>query len=77
MRIGGVEVMRFASEMMSSSSLSSSSSSAVEMLNLKEASNWWSDVNESPIWQDRIFHVLAVLYGIVSVVAVVRFVSGF
>jgi hypothetical protein len=47
------------------------------MLNLKEASNWWSDVNESPIWQDRIFHVLAVLYGIVSLVAVVRFVSGF
>jgi len=72
MRIGGVEVTKFASEMMSSSS-----SSAVEMLNLKEASNWWSDVNESPIWQDRIFHVLAVLYGIVSLVAVVRFVSGF
>lgn len=44
------------------------------MLNLKEASNWWSDVNESPIWQDRIFHVLAVLYGIVSVVAVIQLV---
>ncbi|CAD5317916.1 hypothetical protein AtNW77_Chr2g0222131 [Arabidopsis thaliana] len=69
MRIGGVEVTKFASEMMSSSS-----SSAVEMLNLKEASNWWSDVNESPIWQDRIFHVLAVLYGIVSVVAVIQLV---
>lgn len=69
MRIGGVEVTKFASEMMSSSS-----SSAVEMLNLKEASNWWSDVNESPIWQDRIFHVLAVLYGIVSLVAVIQLV---
>lgn len=44
------------------------------MLNLKEASNWWSDVNESPIWQDRIFHVLAVLYGIVSLVAVIQLV---
>nr|AAM61605.1 unknown [Arabidopsis thaliana] len=54
--------------------MSSSSSSAVEMLNLKEASNWWSDVNESPIWQDRIFHVLAVLYGIVSLVAVIQLV---
>lgn len=60
--------MQYASEMMSSSS-----SSAVEALNLKEASSWWSDVNESPIWQDRIFHLLALLYGIVSIVAVVRF----
>ena len=59
MRIGGAEIMM-------------TSSSAVEALNLKEASSWWSDVNESPIWQDRIFHALAVLYGIVSIVAVVR-----
>lgn len=67
MRISGVEIMQFASEMMSSSS-----SSAVEALDLKDASTWWSDVNASPIWQDRIFHVLAVLYGTVSVIAVVR-----
>jgi uncharacterized membrane protein YdbT with pleckstrin-like domain len=31
--------------------------------------DWWRDINESPLWQDRIFHVLAVLYGIVSAVA--------
>ena len=67
MRIGGAEIMQYASEMMMTSS-----SSAVEALNLKEASSWWSDVNESPIWQDRIFHALAVLYGVVSIVAVVR-----
>ncbi|XP_010500312.1 PREDICTED: protein TOM THREE HOMOLOG 1-like [Camelina sativa] len=59
-------------EMMSSSSgiLSSSSAAAIVALNLKEAKNWWSDVNESPVWQDRIFHILAVLYGIVSVIVV-------
>lgn len=49
----------------------SSSAAAIVAFNLKEATNWWSDVNESPVWQDRIFHVLAVLYGIVSVIAVV------
>ncbi|KFK43698.1 hypothetical protein AALP_AA1G161400 [Arabis alpina] len=52
----------------------SSSSSSSSSLNLKEAPNWWSDVNESPVWQDRIFHVLAVLYGIVSVIAVIQLV---
>jgi len=55
------------------------SSSAIVAFNLKEGKNWWWDVNESPVWQDRIFHVLAVLYGIVSVIAVVPFTcpSGF
>ncbi|CAN8305205.1 unnamed protein product [Cochlearia groenlandica] len=53
---------------------SSSSSSAVAALNLKEATNWWSDVNESPVWQDRIFHILAALYAIVSVIAVIQLV---
>ncbi|EOA24467.1 hypothetical protein CARUB_v10017723mg [Capsella rubella] len=67
MRIGGLASSTAAMMM-------SSSSDVVEALNLKEASNWWSDVNESPIWQDRIFHVLAVLYGIVSVVAVIQLV---
>ncbi|MCD7454429.1 hypothetical protein HAX54_024828 [Datura stramonium] len=36
---------------------------------LKEAINWWEDVNRFPQWQDRIFHVLAVLYGVVAAVA--------
>jgi hypothetical protein len=53
-------------------------SSSVEMagaviaFELKEASSWWQDINESPVWQDRIFHVLAALYGLVAVVALVR-----
>ena len=38
---------------------------------LNGAVDWWKDVNESPMWQDRIFHALAVLYGIVSFVALV------
>uniref|UniRef100_A0A1J3CHM1 Tobamovirus multiplication protein 3 n=1 Tax=Noccaea caerulescens TaxID=107243 RepID=A0A1J3CHM1_NOCCA len=60
-------------EMMQSSS-SSSSTAAVVALNLKDATNWWSDVNESPVWQDSIFYILAVLYGIVSVIAVIQLV---
>jgi hypothetical protein len=39
---------------------------------LKEASSWWHDINESPFWQDRIFHVLAALYGLVAAVALVH-----
>ncbi|VVB03872.1 unnamed protein product [Arabis nemorensis] len=69
MRIDGEELMHYASEMMSSSA-----AEAIEALNLKEASSWWSDVNESPIWQDRIFHMLAILYGLVSIVAVIQLV---
>ncbi|XP_010500815.1 PREDICTED: tobamovirus multiplication protein 3-like [Camelina sativa] len=38
------------------------------------SSNWWSDVNESPIWQDRIFYVLAILYGLVSIRSVIQLV---
>lgn len=53
-------------------SLSSPSSAA--SLNLKEGTNWWWDVNESPVWQDRIFHLLAVLYAVVSVIAVIQLV---
>ena len=45
---------------------------AVIAFKLKEASSWWQDINESPFWQDRIFHVLAALYSIVAAVALVR-----
>jgi hypothetical protein len=45
------------------------SSASASVLN--GAVDWWRDVNESPLWQDRIFHALAVLYGFVSVVALV------
>lgn len=44
---------------------------AVVAYALTEASNWWDQINESPAWQDRIFHVLAALYGVVAVVALV------
>jgi hypothetical protein len=47
------------------------SSASVAAVALSGAVDWWKDVNESPMWQDRIFHALAVLYGIVSVVALV------
>ncbi|GJM91336.1 hypothetical protein PR202_ga07699 [Eleusine coracana subsp. coracana] len=41
---------------------------------LNGAVDWWRDVNESPLWQDRIFHTLAVLYGLVSVIALVQLI---
>ncbi|XP_059649837.1 tobamovirus multiplication protein 3 [Cornus florida] len=49
-------------------------SSAVIAYRLKDASDWWHELNDSPVWQDRIFHVLAGLYGIVAVVALVQLV---
>ncbi|KAL6192369.1 PREDICTED: tobamovirus multiplication protein 3 [Fragaria vesca subsp. vesca] len=50
------------------------SAAAVIAYNLKESSSWWHDINASTLWQDRIFHGLAVLYGLVAVVAVVQLV---
>ncbi|XP_044492822.1 tobamovirus multiplication protein 3 [Mangifera indica] len=47
---------------------------AVIVHTLKDASNWWEDVNESPLWQDRIFHALAILYGLVAAVALVQLI---
>ena len=41
---------------------------------LSSSSNWWHDINASSVWQDRIFHILAVLYGIVGAVALVQLV---
>ncbi|RVX11469.1 Tobamovirus multiplication protein 3 [Vitis vinifera] len=45
--------------------------SAVSAYAITQASNWWEEVNRSIVWQDRIFHVLAALYGIVAAVALV------
>ncbi|OIW00712.1 hypothetical protein TanjilG_09681 [Lupinus angustifolius] len=39
-----------------------------------QSSNWWHDIDVSPLWQDRIFHILAALYGIVSAIAFVQLV---
>lgn len=50
------------------------SAAAVIAYKLTDASSWWNDVNESPLWQDRIFHILAALYGIVAAVALIQLV---
>ncbi|KAK6252078.1 hypothetical protein QUC31_013798 [Theobroma cacao] len=47
---------------------------AVIAYKLKDASDWWRDVNDSPLWQDRIFHILAALYGLVAAVALVQLI---
>lgn len=52
------------------------SPSAVMAYGLKDAANWWDLVNESQEWQNRIFHVLAALYGIVAGVALVILFPG-
>ncbi|XP_024024433.1 tobamovirus multiplication protein 3 [Morus notabilis] len=50
------------------------SAAAVIAYKLTDASSWWNDVNESPLWQDRIFHILAALYGVVAAVALIQLV---
>ncbi|KAB2623954.1 TOM THREE-like protein 1 [Pyrus ussuriensis x Pyrus communis] len=48
--------------------------SAVIAYNMRDASSWWHDINTSSIWQDRILHALAILYGLVAVVALVQLI---
>ncbi|KAL5721568.1 Tobamovirus multiplication protein 3 [Ranunculus cassubicifolius] len=50
------------------------STSTVMAYQLKNAFNWWDDVNNSVLWQNRIFHTLAGLYGFVAVVALIQLV---
>ncbi|XVF43411.1 hypothetical protein PTKIN_Ptkin02bG0038000 [Pterospermum kingtungense] len=47
---------------------------AVIAYKLKDASSWWRDINDSSLWQDRIFHTLAALYGLVAVVALIQLI---
>lgn len=47
---------------------------AVAALDLTDPFNWWQDINDSPLWQDRIFHILAILYGIVAAIALVQLI---
>ncbi|KMT09108.1 hypothetical protein BVRB_6g132160 [Beta vulgaris subsp. vulgaris] len=47
---------------------------AVTAFLMKDASNWWNNINDSHLWQDRIFHILSILYGIVSAIALVQLV---
>ncbi|KAJ9549779.1 hypothetical protein OSB04_022322 [Centaurea solstitialis] len=60
-----------------SSNSSSSSSSmvvVVKMYTLRNAHDWWHLLNDHPIWQDRIFHLLSALYGIMGVVALIQLI---
>ncbi|XP_008813656.1 tobamovirus multiplication protein 3-like [Phoenix dactylifera] len=41
---------------------------------LTSAANWWDEVNNSPLWQDRIYHTLAGLFGFVGAVALIQLV---
>ncbi|KMZ74187.1 Tobamovirus multiplication protein 3 [Zostera marina] len=41
---------------------------------LRDATDWWHDVNDSTIWQDRIFQTLAGMYAFISVVALIQLV---
>ncbi|KAE9615769.1 hypothetical protein Lalb_Chr04g0258801 [Lupinus albus] len=47
---------------------------AVAAIELTASSSWWNDINESPVWQNNIFHTLSVLYAIVAAVALVQLV---
>lgn len=44
---------------------------AVAAIELTDSYSWWRDIDESPAWQNRIFYTLAVLYGVVSAIALV------
>ncbi|KAJ8565279.1 hypothetical protein K7X08_007855 [Anisodus acutangulus] len=58
----------------STASTATSTATAVVTYQLNEAMNWSEDVNRSIVWQNRIFHVLAILYGIVAAVALVQLI---
>ncbi|KAJ9563563.1 hypothetical protein OSB04_008723 [Centaurea solstitialis] len=50
------------------------SEASIAMYSLKESYSVWDVLNDSPIWQDRIFHLLAALYGLVALVAMVQLI---
>uniref|UniRef100_A0A1D1XEQ9 2,3-bisphosphoglycerate-dependent phosphoglycerate mutase n=1 Tax=Anthurium amnicola TaxID=1678845 RepID=A0A1D1XEQ9_9ARAE len=47
---------------------------AVAVNGMRSASDWWEDVNNSPVWQDWIFHTLAGLFGLVGTVALIQLI---
>ncbi|XP_010940289.3 tobamovirus multiplication protein 3 isoform X2 [Elaeis guineensis] len=53
-------------------SMGSSMDSSVAAYSLKNAWDWWDEVNNSTLWQDRIFQTLAGLFGFVSAVALIQ-----
>ncbi|KMZ56940.1 Tobamovirus multiplication protein 3 [Zostera marina] len=36
--------------------------------------NWWSDINHSPVWQDRISHTLAVMYAFIAIATLIQLI---
>nr|XP_010940289.2 tobamovirus multiplication protein 3 isoform X2 [Elaeis guineensis] len=52
--------------------MGSSMDSSVAAYSLKNAWDWWDEVNNSTLWQDRIFQTLAGLFGFVSAVALIQ-----
>ncbi|XP_057872948.1 tobamovirus multiplication protein 3 isoform X2 [Cryptomeria japonica] len=47
----------------------------VEMDTVKSiAFDWWDDVNASPDWQNRVFYMLAGLYGFVAALALIQLI---
>ncbi|CAL9172970.1 unnamed protein product [Musa hybrid cultivar] len=44
------------------------------VLALRTASAWWDEVNDSSLWQDRIFHALSLLFGLISAVALIQLI---
>ncbi|KAI3501763.1 hypothetical protein L1887_29771 [Cichorium endivia] len=51
-----------------------SDSVVIMMFTIEDASKWWHILNDSPLWQDRIFYLLAFLYGLVAIVAMMQLV---
>ncbi|KAK8934821.1 hypothetical protein KSP39_PZI014863 [Platanthera zijinensis] len=41
---------------------------------LSSASDWWEVVNESPLWQKRIFYSLSWIFGLISIVSLIQLV---
>lgn len=41
---------------------------------LSSASDWWEVVNESPLWQKRIFYALSSIFGLISIVSLIQLV---
>ncbi|KAI3731714.1 hypothetical protein L1987_62903 [Smallanthus sonchifolius] len=52
----------------------SPSEDSVTIYTLKDSYTLWDLLNNSTVWQDRIFHLLAALYGVVAVVALVQLI---
>ncbi|MQL78480.1 hypothetical protein Taro_010913 [Colocasia esculenta] len=55
-------------------SMASPSAVAMAAHGLQSASHWWEEVNNSPAWQDWIFHALAALFGIVGTIALIQLI---